>query len=260
MRKASLMLEFSDEVYDSLVEPLKRSKSFSKFLASLVNGYLYDSYIRDYIDDTLDGRKRAIADSLNESINNMSESLSNMGLFTDELESVSTGGRAKFKKKADEKREEIDNYNKGNQASGEVDKINSRIDGLQESINSIFELLKSNQGNVQYIPQYGMPFGMIGGMYPQMYQQPPMQYNVENNSVNNVQTAGKGDTVVDSKDTVVGSDEIIKNTKTKVENSDESILETNEDSNDDILSYSSSSSDDEDDFLSNIMMGNSFEF
>ena len=35
-RRTSIMLEVSDEVYDTLVEPLKKSKQFSKLLIRYV--------------------------------------------------------------------------------------------------------------------------------------------------------------------------------------------------------------------------------
>jgi len=275
MRKVGIMLEFTDDVYDSLVEPLKKTKAFSKFLASLVNGYLGDGYIRDYVDDSLEGRKRAMADSLNESINSMSESLSNMGLFTDELESISSGGRAKFKSRAEKAAEEINNNSTCVTPSDDVSKINSRIDGMQESINSILELLKtSSQGipfGMPYIPQYSMGMmgapngvginqsnmfmgiGMTNGQSP---QQPVNNQSLQQNQ-SSVQSS-----VIESNSTDVKKDSNIDSFDNNAVDDSDGVSSSNaftEYNNSRDFSDDSDSGD-SDNFMSSFMEGNSYEF
>lgn len=139
MRRTSIMLEFSDEIYDSLVEPMKKNRTFSKLIVSLINGYIADGYIHAYVDDTLDDLKRAAVDSFNSSIDSMSESLSNMGLFTDELDSMSSSAKTKFKDKA----KEVAGDSKGNKPTNneDIDKINKRIDDMQEDVNAKLSVL-----------------------------------------------------------------------------------------------------------------------
>lgn len=139
MRRTSIMLEFSDEIYDSLVEPMKKNRTFSKLIVSLINGYIADGYIHAYVDDTLDDLKRAAVDSFNSSIDSMSESLSNMGLFTDELDSISSSAKTKFKDKA----KEVAGDSKGNKPinTEDIDKINKRIDDMQEDVNAKLSVL-----------------------------------------------------------------------------------------------------------------------
>lgn len=139
MRRTSIMLEFSDEIYDSLVEPMKKNRTFSKLIVSLINGYIADGYIHAYVDDTLDDLKRAAVDSFNSSIDSMSESLSNMGLFTDELDSMSSSAKTKFKDKA----KEVAGDSKGNKSTNteDIDKINKRIDDMQEDVNAKLSVL-----------------------------------------------------------------------------------------------------------------------
>lgn len=152
MRRTSIMIEFSDEVYDAIVEPMKKQKTFSKLVASLVEGYLEDGYIRAYADDTLEDMRKASVSSFSASIDSMAESLSSMGLYTDELNSISLTGKTKFQEKAKKQSDEMKNMEKptsnDNGVSAEViENINKRIDNMENSIDSKFseliELLKS---------------------------------------------------------------------------------------------------------------------
>lgn len=147
MRRTSIMMEFTDEVYDSLVEPMKKNKSFSKLVASLLEGYLADGYIRAYADDTLEDMRRAAVSSFSASIDSMSESLSNMGLFSDELESLSTSGKTKFQEKAKKQSEDLDANGSTVSSNPEIDKLNKRIDDMQASIDEKLSQLLSVLSN-----------------------------------------------------------------------------------------------------------------
>ena len=182
MRKTNIMVEFSEEVYDILVEPMKKNKSFSKLIAALVNGYLNDAYVRAYADDTLDDLRRASVDAFNESLDSMSESLSNMGLFTDELESTASLGKKKFKEKAEKYGREYqkEGYSKNSSEgeksdNSEIKELKKQMSEMQASFNetlkTLVDTMKSNQGNINVAP--GIPIsGMQGyGMYYPGYVQ-----------------------------------------------------------------------------------------
>lgn len=140
MRRTSVMLEFSDEVYDNIVEPMKKNKSFSKLLATLTEGYLNDGYIRAFADDNLENMRKAAVDSFSKSIDSMMGSLSNMGLFTDELEATATDGKERFSKKAEEQRESLP-QDSGN-SSTDIEKLNSRMDSMQSIMNELLSVVK----------------------------------------------------------------------------------------------------------------------
>lgn len=140
MRRTSVMLEFSDEVYDNIVEPMKKNKSFSKLLATLTEGYLNDGYIRAFADDNLESMRKAAVDSFSKSIDSMMGSLSNMGLFTDELEATATDGKERFSKKAEEQRESLP-QDSGN-SSTDIEKLNSRMDDMQSTMNELLSVVK----------------------------------------------------------------------------------------------------------------------
>jgi hypothetical protein len=149
MKKTNVLVEVSDEIYDTVIEPMKKNKTFSKLIASLLEGYLTDGYIQAFADDTLADLRRAAVDSFSASVDSMSESLSNMGLFTNELEQTSLSGRTKFKSIADTQAKELDKQpNTPNTVSmEEIDKklndfessLNSRIDRVLEVVTKIFE-------------------------------------------------------------------------------------------------------------------------
>lgn len=143
MRRTNILLEFSDEVYDTLVEPLKKNKAFTKLVTTLIDGYMSDSYIRAYADDTLDGMRNKAVSSFNESIASMNETLSEMGLVTDELEANSLSGRDMFRKKADEQAEELSKTvgTVGSVSSDELSAVNDRIDKVQDSIQGMMSML-----------------------------------------------------------------------------------------------------------------------
>lgn len=140
MRRTSVMLEFSDEVYDNIVEPMKKNKSFSKLLATLTEGYLNDGYIRAFADDNLENMRKAAVDSFSKSIDSMMGSLSNMGLFTDELEATTSEGKDRFSKKAEEQRESLP-QDSGN-PSTDIEKLNSRMDSMQSTMNELLSVVK----------------------------------------------------------------------------------------------------------------------
>lgn len=149
MRRTSVLLEFSENVYDSLVEPLKRSKSFSKFVSALVTGYLNDPYIKAYADGNLDDYKKAYVSALDDQLDEMSESLANMGFFTDALESVSAGGKDHFAEKK-KKAEEDGAYfgvpgksSKGKSEGSESD-YKKDLEGLENSVNARIDRLENS--------------------------------------------------------------------------------------------------------------------
>ena len=99
MRRTNVFIDVEDDVYDLVVSPHKKAKSFSRLMASLLQGYIEDEYIRSYGDGTLHDMRKASVDSLDSIIGTMTESLSNFGLFTDELEVSNNRGKELFNSK-----------------------------------------------------------------------------------------------------------------------------------------------------------------
>lgn len=173
MKRTSVLLEFSDGVYDTLVEPLKKNRAFSKFLSALVDGYISDPYIRAFADGNLDEFKKASVVAFDEQLDEMSESLANMGFFADELEAMSAGGKAHFTNKAKQhsqpntafhsKPEEFSSDETDNK---DIKDINARMDRMEANMNAFFTTMMTmlqtqNQVGQAQTPSYVAPNSSI---------------------------------------------------------------------------------------------------
>ena len=148
MRRTSVMIEVDDEVYASVVEPLKRNKSFAKLISSLLNGYISDGYIRAFVDDGLEEVRKAVVGSFAESVGEMESVLANMGLFTDELNAHSQAGYSKFQQRRAEQAEELDKDPTAGRTQGgdaEFEALKDKVTGMEktmtEGFNRILEML-----------------------------------------------------------------------------------------------------------------------
>lgn len=108
MRRTNVFIEVEDNVYDIVVEPHKRAKTFSRLIAALLKGYIEDDYVRAYGDDMVDDLKKASVDSLDSALSDMQASLANIGLFTDELQMVNTKGSSFFSKKQEDFKDSVE--------------------------------------------------------------------------------------------------------------------------------------------------------
>lgn len=144
MRRTSVMIEVNDDVYETLVEPLKRNKSFAKLISSLLNGYINDSYIRAFVDDNLEGVKKAVVGSFAESVGEMESALANMGLFTDELNAHSQAGYARFQQHRAKQVEELDKEpisskeNTPRPKDEEFEALQNRVASMEKSMSEGF--------------------------------------------------------------------------------------------------------------------------
>lgn len=101
MKRTNILVEVSDNIYDCVVSPHKKAKTFSKLIATLLRGYIENEYIRAYAEDTLDDMHRASVDALDEVIGDMQQSLMNMGLYAEELKDSTNDGMTYFSEKTE---------------------------------------------------------------------------------------------------------------------------------------------------------------
>ncbi len=92
MRKVNIMVDVSDEVYDSVVAPYKKSRGFSKLINSLLIGYLKDDYVAAYVDGTLDALRGKSYEAFDEAIASMNNSFATVGMLADSAESMMKEG------------------------------------------------------------------------------------------------------------------------------------------------------------------------
>lgn len=137
-KKVNVMAEVSQEVYDTVVVPHKRSKTFTSVIETLIEGYYSNVYIRSFVDDSLEGEQQQSSDVLNEIINNMHQGLANMGVYTDEMKSNSQDGIDAFGKKAEETKKEMEDIN-----AQEIKSVKESVEELKNQTEEIMSMLKS---------------------------------------------------------------------------------------------------------------------
>lgn len=138
MKKTNVFLEVDDKVYNTVVEPHKRAKTFSRLIAALLKGYIEDEYVRAYGDDMVDDLRKASVDSLDTALDEMQESLANIGLFTDELQMVNSKGNSFFSKKTEDYKENVEKtekYFKQDEAESPKSSKDVETEKLREEMN-----------------------------------------------------------------------------------------------------------------------------
>lgn len=145
MRRTSVLIDVEDTLYSEVVEPMKRNKSFTKLIVSLLNGYRSDMYIRSYIDNTLEEVHKAVVGSFEESVEGMESALANMGLLTDELQYQSQYGYNKFKSKVDMQVDDpkVDVTKEYSESTTEVDDLKKRVSELERTVSEGFDKILS---------------------------------------------------------------------------------------------------------------------
>lgn len=137
-KKVNVMAEVSQEVYDTVVVPHKRSKTFTSVIETLITGYYSNVYIRSFVDDSLEGAQQKSNDVLNDIINNMHQGLANMGVYTEEMKSNSQDGIDAFGKKAEETKKEMEDIN-----AQEIKSVKESVEELKNQNEEIMSMLKN---------------------------------------------------------------------------------------------------------------------
>ena len=103
MHKVSVMLEADDALYDAVIEPLKRCKKFTEVLKILLNGYMTDGYIAQYVEGTQDAYKQKTEEDLLDALDVMKETLAQLSLSNEEAKSYVDAGISSFTNSAEER-------------------------------------------------------------------------------------------------------------------------------------------------------------
>lgn len=137
--RTNILVEVSEEVNDLVVTPHKRAKTFTKLIASLLQGYLEDDYIRAYADGTLDNMRNVSVSVLDNALDSMTSSLSSMGIYGSELKNNTEQGIKHFQQYS----ENVENTGLSAQSSSEeIEELKGSMKSLQEQNERIFEMLK----------------------------------------------------------------------------------------------------------------------
>lgn len=96
MKKTNVMIETSDDVYERVISPAKKKKSFGKLVALLLDAYANNESIYSYINGEIDNLESEATEGLLKDLNSMAESLSMLGALSSEAEATVDNGKKAF--------------------------------------------------------------------------------------------------------------------------------------------------------------------
>lgn len=145
MKKTNILVEVEDELYEAVVAPHKRSKTFSKLLSTLISGYAENEYVRAYAEGTLDEIQAESVNALDEVIQGMQGSLADMGLFTNELKNTNQAGAEAFSKQRSFRSENFGSLSAGEpkeSAQEDTSELKSTVEELKAQNKEIMSMLE----------------------------------------------------------------------------------------------------------------------
>lgn len=107
MKKTNVMIEVSDSLYDSIVQPYKKRKEFGKLVVQLLEAYSSNDKIYGYINGVMDGIAEEENKELLKDLQNMAQSLNMMGILQDQVESYTDEGLNYFSEKSNSENNDI---------------------------------------------------------------------------------------------------------------------------------------------------------
>lgn len=96
LKKTSVMIEVSEDLYNEIVEPYKKRKGFGRLVVQLLEAYHTNEQIYSYINGTIDGLEDEATEELLKDLNSMAESLSMFGALQSEAEVAMDEGLKAF--------------------------------------------------------------------------------------------------------------------------------------------------------------------
>lgn len=84
MKKTNVLVEVDDLIYTNVIEPKKRKREFNQLITNLLELYYSDSYVREKITGVYERRYTDSRNKLLESIEEMSKSLYEQDILSDE--------------------------------------------------------------------------------------------------------------------------------------------------------------------------------
>ena len=166
MRRVSILMDVADDVFDTLVEPLKKQKKLSEVIKILLGGYMNDSYIIQYVEGTRDAHRQKSQEDLLEALDSMNETLSQLAFSNEEAKSYVEEGSGFFKDKGNRKNQGPESTSQGvalledsehkkelqllreenEENKREIGRLRKEASETKEAINSILSTLNIKKG------------------------------------------------------------------------------------------------------------------
>lgn len=93
MKKVSVVLEISEDIYEDVVKPLKAEKSFGKVMSLLLEAYYESEAVYSYVSGLADGVNMEENSELMSDLRDMADSISFLSAQADSMKSVIDKGR-----------------------------------------------------------------------------------------------------------------------------------------------------------------------
>lgn len=96
MKKTNVMIEVTDELYEEIINPLKKQRSFGKLVVQLLEAYRSNESIYSYINGTIDKLDNEANEELLKDLNNMTQSLNMLGVLQEQVAVTINEGSREF--------------------------------------------------------------------------------------------------------------------------------------------------------------------
>lgn len=146
MKKTNVMVEVSDELYNEVVEPFKKKKGFGKLVVQLLEAYMYNESIYNYINGEMDNLEDEATEVLLKDLNNMAQSLNMFGILGNQAETVINEGQKSiddFREQAFSDSKKYEEVKEEKQSLTKEDVVDIVNDSVKDIKDMLAELLKN---------------------------------------------------------------------------------------------------------------------
>lgn len=142
MKKTNVMIEVSDDLYNDIIEPYKKRKSFGRLVVHLLEAYRSNDAIYSFINGAIDGLENESQQELLKDLNSMTQSLNMMGLLQSQAEVVIDEGQRAVDEFSSQAKKDLNNFNMPKDEKGILTR-DDVISIVNDSVSDIRDMLKS---------------------------------------------------------------------------------------------------------------------
>lgn len=148
--KTNVMVEVDEKLYQDVILPYKQKKSFGKLVVQLLYAFYENDAIYSYINGIMDDIEGEASEELMKNLQDMVQSLNNIGMMQNEAEAVIENGKNDFENWGNNEKEETTNEPVEKSVTKEevVEIVNDSLKDIKEMLNTIISKGVSVNGEV----------------------------------------------------------------------------------------------------------------
>lgn len=148
--KTNVMVEVDEKLYQDVILPYKQKKSFGKLVVQLLYAFYENDAIYSYINGIMDDIEGEASEELMKNLQDMVQSLNNIGMMQNEAEAVIENGKDDFENWGNNEKEETTNEPVEKSVTKEevVEIVNDSLKDIKEMLNTIISKGVSVNGEV----------------------------------------------------------------------------------------------------------------